>query len=115
MRDDAVILSCLAQRLAQHELAPDGRVIVLQPRFAWKPMQALMVRWNRPHIRVKLDEVGSFIWLRCDGALVVSEIAAALEQHYGERVPHAKARTLLFLRSLVRSKLVALHRSPPTS
>jgi hypothetical protein len=112
MRDDAVILSCLPQRLAEHEVGPDDRVVVLQPRFSWNPMQALMVRWKRPHIRVKLDEVGSFTWLRCDGAASVSEIVAALEQHFGDKVPRVQERTLLFFRSLARSKLIALRRTP---
>ncbi|MBI5538055.1 MAG: PqqD family protein [Deltaproteobacteria bacterium] len=110
MRDDAVILSCLPQRLAEHEVGADGRVVVLQPRFGWKPLQALMVRWNRPHVRVKLDEVGSFTWLRCDGTAAVSEIVAALEQHFGDRLPQAQSRTLMFFRSLARSQLIALRR-----
>jgi hypothetical protein len=110
MRDDAVILSCLPQRLAEHEVGTDGRVIVLQPRFGWKPLQALMVRWNRPHVRVKLDEVGSFTWLRCDGATAVSEIVAALDKEFGDKLPRAQDRTLLFFRSLARSNLIALRR-----
>jgi hypothetical protein len=112
MRDDAVILSCLPQRLAEHEVGSDDRVVVLQPRFSWKTLQALMVRWKRPHVRVKLDEVGSFTWLRCDGTTAVSEIVVALEQQFGDRVPRVQERTLLFFRSLARSNLIALRRMP---
>jgi hypothetical protein len=112
MRDDAVILTCLPKRLVDHEVGDDGRVIVLQPRFSWPPLQAWMVRLGRPHVRVKLDEVGSFTWLRCDEATAVSEIAAAVAQHFGDKLPQAEERTILFFRSLTRSKLISLRRPP---
>jgi hypothetical protein len=114
MRDDAIILSCAPKCSAAHELGEDGRVVVFQPRFEWRPLQRLMVRLNRPHVRVRLDEVGSFIWLRCNGSTRISDIALALEQQFGDKVPGASARTVLFFRSLARSGLIELQRAEPS-
>jgi hypothetical protein len=108
MSDDPVILSCFPHRTASHEVADDGRVVVLQPRFAFGPLQKLMVRWNRPFVRVRLDEVGSFIWLRAEGDSDLETIASALQQQFGDRVPNARVRTVAFARSLVRARLLQL-------
>lgn len=108
-RDDTeTILSCVPVRMAGHETTEDGKIVVLQPRFDWRPLQALMERWNKPHMRVKLDEIGSFIWLKCDGAARVDEIAAALESRFGERVAPARDRTVLFFRHMTRAGIIKL-------
>jgi hypothetical protein len=110
MRDDAILLACRARRTAEHEVDPKGCVIVLQPRFSWKPLQRLMVRWKRPYLRVKLDELGSFVWLRCEGVATVSEIVVCIEEAFGDKVPNVRDRTLRFVRMLARSQLVMLER-----
>jgi len=108
-RDDTeTILSCVPARKAGHETTDDGKVVVLQPRFDWRPLQAWMERMNKPHVRVKLDEIGSFIWLQCDGETKVEAIAAALEAKFGERVAPARERTVLFFRHMTRAGIIEL-------
>ncbi|HQP35908.1 MAG TPA: PqqD family protein [Polyangiaceae bacterium] len=108
--DNEVILSCVPVRKAGHETTDDGKVVVLQPRFEWRPLQAWMERMGRPHFRVKLDEVGSFIWTRCNGEAEAGEIAVALEAQFGERVAPARQRTAQFFRNMVRAGIVELRR-----
>jgi len=111
MRDDDVILGCIPQRIADHEVADDGRVIVLQPRFGWAPLQRLMVSLGRPFVRVKLDPRGSFLWLQCDGKRTVAAIASECRGSFGDERADLGPRVVAFFRSLVRSDLVRLLRA----
>lgn len=99
----------------------DGeRYVLLRPRF----LRGLLARWlqpvlRRPYFRVHLDEIGSFVWARCDGETTVAELAGAMEEHFGARVSPALERLRLFLDQLQRGSMVRLHppadalRAPP--
>jgi hypothetical protein len=58
---------------------------------------------------VHLDEVGSFVWQRCDGQATVAEIAQAMEQRFGARVAPALERLALFLRQLEGGRMIRMH------
>jgi hypothetical protein len=110
-RDDTdILLACVPVRNAGYETDDQQRVVVLQPRFRWRPLQALMIRWRRPYVRVRLDEVGSRLWLKCDGEASVAMIAQCIEAELQQRVAPAQQRTVLFFRNLHRAGLVALLR-----
>jgi hypothetical protein len=93
----------------------DGdRVVLLRPRFvrgplAWWIQPAL----KRPHLRVHLDEVGSFIWQLSDGTLSVGQIADALEERFGDSVAPALKRLRLFLRQMEGGRLIRLRWPEP--
>src|SRR5512147_1844477 len=57
-----------------------GRVHLLAPRFGTSLLSWLGVLLRRPTFRVRLDDFGSFVWLRCDGATTVQQIAEALQR-----------------------------------
>lgn len=94
----------------------DGeRVVLLRPRFLRGPLAWwLQPVLPHPHFKVHLDEVGSFIWERCDGKTTVAEILAAMEAHFGERVTPALDRLALFLRQLEGGRLIRLLAANPT-
>jgi len=102
------LLSGRPERLVQAE--QDGELVVLlRPRFQRGPLG----RWlqpvlRRPYFRVHLDEVGSFIWSRCDGKTTVAELAEALEAQFGQRVAPATERLLTFVSELRRGGLIRL-------
>ena len=50
--------------------------------------------------RVRLDEVGSFAWLRFDGRSTVGELAGELRERFGEGVEPAEERLGLLVRAL---------------
>lgn len=110
MRDDTIILTCIPHRVATHELAEAGLVVVFQPRFSWAPMQRLAVRWKRPFVRVRLDATGSFFWLQCDGQRNVQAIASAGRAEFGDKLKDADARVVTFFRTLAHAGLVRLSR-----
>lgn len=96
-------------RLADFEESDDGRITLLVPRFR----RGLLARWlqprlKRPHVRLNLDEVGSFVWRLCDGERSLGQIVAALVEEFGEEVKPAAERLALFIRQLHRGKLLRL-------
>ena len=50
---------------------------------------------------VNLDEIGSFIWKRCNGKNTVEDILKQLEEEYGKE--KMKERMLIFLHMLKRN------------
>ncbi len=91
------------------EDGPEERAVLLVPRFRKGPLARwLQPRLKRPHIRVKLDEIGSFAWHRMDGKTRFTEIVNAMREHFGERVEPAEQRLQQFLILLYRDKFVKL-------
>jgi hypothetical protein len=61
----------------------------------------------RPY-RVDLDDVGTFVWKRCDGSISVEELARAMRGEFGERVEPVEDRLVTFLKSLQRGRFITL-------
>jgi hypothetical protein len=57
--------------------------------------------------RIKLDEVGSYVWLRLDGERTVAELAGELDAEFGEEVRPAEERLGYLVRLLRKEALVA--------
>jgi hypothetical protein len=102
------LLECRPQPVVTAE--PDGeRIVLLRPRFVRGPLAWwLQPILPHPYLKVHLDDVGSFIWQRCDGRTTVAEIAEAMEAAFGERVSPAIDRLALFLRQLERGRLIRI-------
>ena len=82
-------------------------VVLLRPRFMSGPLAWwLQPRLARPYFRVRLDAVGSFIWDRCDGNTTVGQIAAGLEERFGDEVTPAMDRLRIFLRQLQDGQMI---------
>ena len=73
-------------------------VSLLVPRFGRGAFGRLMDRWLRlGPMRVHLDDVGTFVWSRCDGIRTAAAIAAAMRAELGERVEPAESRLATIL------------------
>ena len=86
-----------------------ARVVIERPRPAGSGPRWLW-RWLGYHLGVKslrLDERGSFVWRRLDGATTVAEVARELRERFGAAVEPAEERLGVLLRSLHRGGLVA--------
>lgn len=89
------------------EQLESGRAVILVPKFeSHKLGRWLMQRMARPNYRVKLDEVGSFVWLRCDGATDLAQIARSLHERFGAQVEPVSERLSTFFKTLDRSKAI---------
>lgn len=92
----------------------EGRVVVLMPKFRHRwvaPWLQPMLR--SPHVRVKLDALGSAVWRQCDGRTPVSRIADAVRTEFGESAEPLLDRIGAFLRKLEAGDLLTIP-SPQT-
>ena len=83
------------------------RAVLLVPRFR----KGLLKKWlqpklKKPFMKVKLDEIGTFVWEQCDGKTKVEDIASALGQKFGDRVQPAEDRLKLFFGTMYRSDFI---------
>ena len=62
---------------------------------------------TRP-FKVRLDDVGTFVWQKCDGETPVAEIAEGLRDEFGERIEPAEDRLVQFLTNLLRGRFVSV-------
>jgi len=107
-RNAADLLALVPRRKYEHELTDEGKVVVIIPKFRRPPFNRLMRRMKAPNIRVKLDEIGTFVWLHADGVRSVGDIAQALRDEFGDTAEPAEERVHLFFQQLHRGGMVRL-------
>jgi len=84
-------------------------VTLLVPRYGRNSFSRWFERRMRTQpFKVHLDDVGAFVWQRCDGETRVAEIADGLRQEFGERVEPAEDRLVQFLTNLVQGRFVSV-------
>ena len=101
--------ACCPERAVEFEREDDGRVTLLEPKFTGP----LLGRWlqpklRRPFIRTHLDEVGSAVWLACDGETSVSALAERLAERFGAEFDADHRRLTTFLQAMARRRLLRL-------
>ncbi len=109
-RESINLLELTPEQLAPWETGANGNVVVLVPKF----QHELLVKWivprlKYPHVRVKLDKLGSFVWKQCDGRTTVAEMAARLRTEFEDSAGSAEDRIRTFLLMLEKSDLVNLN------
>ncbi|MFQ5877670.1 MAG: PqqD family protein [Acidobacteriota bacterium] len=101
------LLEMIPERAREWRLGEDGRVRVLVPRYGDTALgRWIAARVGRPHISVRLDEIGGEVWRACDGISTVGRIADGLQQRFGDRVAPLHQRLASFLRELERSRFI---------
>jgi hypothetical protein len=96
-------------RASEWRQGDDGRIDILVPPYGRGRIGQKLQSWFKASShRVHLDDVGTFVWQRCDGSTPVREIAAAMHDHFGERVEPVEDRLVLFLQHLVRSRFLVV-------
>ena len=102
------------KRLLEWREADDGRCVLLRPKFGRGPVgRWLADRVGDPHYRIRLDELGTFVWKACDGETSLDTIAIRLRRHFGSTVEPAEQRLGLFVRKMLKSRVLELTQ-PPT-
>jgi len=86
-----------------------GHVTLLVPRYGRNSFSRWFERRMRTRpFKVHLDDVGTFVWQKCDGETRVAEIADGLREEFGERIEPAEDRLVQFLTDLVRGRFVSV-------
>ena len=101
------ILELTPFRIYSHELAANGMISVLIPRFHNKLLANIFNSIVRdPFVRVKFDEFGSSTWLEIDGQKNVYSISRSLLQKHGEKIQPVNERVSKFLNQLYIYKFI---------
>jgi hypothetical protein len=100
---------CVPARARAWDTDDDGSVLILVPRYGdSRPGRWLARVLSRPDLRIRLDELGSAVWLACDGRVTVREIAGGIERRFGARVAPVAERLATFLEDLCRRGMIRL-------
>lgn len=99
--------------IAKHSIGwedgKDNLAVLLVPRFRSGPLARwLQPRLKKPHMRVNLDRVGSFVWKSIDGSKTFTEILNNMRKEFGEEIEPAEERLIKFLSILHKDKFVEL-------
>jgi hypothetical protein len=113
MKKEKQILNLLDMRpvrVREFEIAQvEGadRVVVLIPRFGYTKIgRWFNERLRKPYHKIKLDELGSFIWNLCDGNMQVKDICSCLHEKFGNKVDPVYDRVALFLKQMEKSTMI---------
>lgn len=95
-------------KLFNEEIIEDGFVNVLIPKFT-NPLAVkyLTPRLKAPDIKIKLDEIGSAVWLELDGKKKVGIIAKKMDSKFGEKIKPVNERLTTFLTQLYMQKYIS--------
>lgn len=102
------LLDLVPERIAPwHE--EDGRSVVERPLPPVRGVRSLFRRLSflTGVKRLRLDPLGTAVWLRLDGRRTVAEVAAELRREFGAGCEPAEQRLGLFLGMLRRERLIA--------
>ena len=66
----------------------------------------ILPRLKSPHYKIKLDDIGSFIWGLCDGKKTVKEISGKLKEKFGDKVEPLYERLGAFFQNLEKNKFI---------
>ena len=105
----AAFWNACPRRLLDWRDLDDGRCVVLRPQLGTGRIgRWLASKLGDPCYRIRLDDVGSFIWKACDGKTPLTEMADRLRARFGERVEPAEDRLARFVQSMLRSRMIAV-------
>ena len=90
----------------------DGRSVVLRPKLG----EGRVGRWlaaylGDPYYRIRLDELGTFVWKACDGQTPLTVIAERMRDEFGDRVEPTRERLGRFVQKMLQGRMIAVHGS----
>jgi hypothetical protein len=107
------ILSIYPVRNQVKWLKKDDQVVLIYPKDLSNFEAWLQKRIGGPEmIKRPMDDVGSKIWIMCDGKHTVNDICTELDEIYHEDIEPVLDRVSKFLEVLVKSNLIRLSKKP---
>ena len=101
------LLELIPQQNIRSEKTEEGVYVLLKPKYRhpWMVKNVLPLL-KSPHYKVKLDDIGSFIWELCDSRKNVEEIGKRLKEKFGDRVEPLYERLGAFFQNLEKNKFI---------
>ena len=101
------LLNLIPDQNIKSEKSEDGFSVLLKPKYR-HPLfvKYALPRLKSPNYKIKLDDVGSFIWDLCDGRNNVKEIGHQLKEKFGDKVEPLYERLGDFFQNLEKNKFI---------
>lgn len=94
-------------RLHKEEFSEENLVTVLIPKFQNRfALRFIVPRLKSQVFKLKLDELGSAVWLSIDGRKTVDQIAKQLLKKFGDKIEPVNERLTKFLTGLYEQRLI---------
>jgi hypothetical protein len=91
----------------KHETDENNNVCVIVPKFKNMLFVKFLVPPKKsPHFRIKLDELGSAVWLCIDGKRDVGEICNLLTEQLRDKIQPVEERVTKFLSLLYKQGFI---------
>ncbi|MDP4266089.1 MAG: PqqD family protein [Bacteroidota bacterium] len=94
-------------RRFEYEIAEDGLVNILIPKFKNKFLNKFIPTNKPADIRIKLDELGSFVFQQIDEQKKVHEISELLSEKTRDTIQSSYERTTKFLTLLYSNQYIS--------
>ena len=95
------------RRLLEWKTDSESRAVLLRPKFGSGLLGRILLSWFGPsHYRIRLDEVGTAIWVCLDGETPLVTVLSELKKKFGSRVEPAEERLRMFVDDMIRKKLI---------
>ena len=101
------LLSLIPEHNILSKKTEEGLTILLKPKYRHPWMvKHVLPRLKNPHFKIKLDDIGSFIWELCDGMRTFEKIGEKLREKFGEKVEPLYERLGTFFQNLEKNKFI---------
>lgn len=95
-------------RKLEYETDENNRVVVFLPHKENFLTRKFLPRPKSPAARIKLDEIGSFVWQLCDGSNSIRTICHRLQENFGDTLIQSEERTVMFLQQMYKENFIKL-------
>lgn len=102
------MLAMVPRQAVPFEQGPEGRVTLLRPKFVSPWLAWLQHVLPHPVFRVRVDDLGSFLWLQVDGRRTCGDLCQALRERFGDQAEPVQPRALTFLYQMLQGRFITL-------
>lgn len=96
-------------RKLEYEINKENQAVVLLPHSDNWLIRKIFPKPTSPAQKVRLDDVGTFVWEHCDGDKPVKKICEHLQEEFGDRVEPVEERTVIFLQQMYKQKFIRVY------
>lgn len=97
------------KRVLEWREDPDGRVVLLRPKFGSSSWAEKFTNWlGAKHYRIRLDDIGTAVWKSLDGETPLSDVVESLREQFGKRIEPAETRLSKFVQQMIEARLIEL-------
>jgi len=102
-------------RKLEYEKDDNGLVVLIVPHSENWFTRKFLPKPKSPAGKVKLDDIGTFVWEHCDGTRTIKAICEAMLEIFGEKINSVEDRTVTFLQTMYGEKFISLFKKEDTS